>query len=51
VNPLAAIWLSLLRNPAHARAAGARGREMIEAGLGAAARSAGLVERLMASSR
>jgi 3-deoxy-D-manno-octulosonic-acid transferase len=46
-NPLAAIWLALLRNPAHRDAAGRRGRECIEAGLGAAARSAGLIERLM----
>jgi len=46
-NPLAAIWLALLRNPAHAAAAGRRGLESVEAGLGAAARSAGLVERLM----
>jgi 3-deoxy-D-manno-octulosonic-acid transferase len=46
-NPLAAIWLALLRNPGHAAAAGRRGLECVEAGLGAAARSAGLVERLM----
>jgi 3-deoxy-D-manno-octulosonic-acid transferase len=46
-NPLAAIWLALLRNPAHAAAAGRRARECVEAGLGAAARSAGLVQRLM----
>jgi 3-deoxy-D-manno-octulosonic-acid transferase len=50
-NPLAAIWLALLRNPAHAAAAGLRGRESVEAGLGAAARSAGLVERLMLGKR
>jgi len=47
-SPLAAIWLALLRHPAHAREAGARGLECIEAGLGAAARSSGLVERLVA---
>lgn len=46
-NPLAAIWLALLRNPGHAAAAGRRGLACVEAGLGAAARSAGLVERLM----
>ncbi|HEX7024103.1 MAG TPA: hypothetical protein VF187_04715, partial [Gemmatimonadales bacterium] len=46
-NPLAAIWLALLRNPHHARDAGRRALECVEAGLGAAARSAGLVERLM----
>lgn len=50
-NPLAAIWLGLLRNPGHAAAAGKRGRESVEAGLGAAARSAGLVERLMLGKR
>ena len=49
-NPLAAIWLALLRNPGHAAAAGRRGLECVEAGLGAAARSAGLVERLMEES-
>jgi len=48
VSPLAAIWLALLRHPAHAREAGARGLESLEAGLGAAARSSGLVERLVA---
>jgi 3-deoxy-D-manno-octulosonic-acid transferase len=46
-SPLAAIWLSLLRNPGHARAAGRRALECVEAGLGAATRNAGLVERLM----
>ncbi len=46
-NPLAAIWLALLRNPDHARAAGRRARECVEAGVGAAARSARLVELLM----
>jgi hypothetical protein len=46
-SPLAAIWLALLRNPEHARAAGRRGLECVEAGVGAAARNAGLVERLM----
>ncbi len=50
-NPLAAIWLALLRNPEHAAAAGRRGLESVEAGLGAAARSAGLVERLMLRER
>lgn len=50
-SPLAAIWLALLRNPAHAAAAGRRGLESVEAGLGAAARSAGLVERLMLPTR
>ncbi|HEV8355381.1 MAG TPA: glycosyltransferase N-terminal domain-containing protein [Gemmatimonadales bacterium] len=51
VNPLAAIWLALLRNPGHTRAAGYRARECVEAGLGAAARSAGLVDRLMERGR
>jgi 3-deoxy-D-manno-octulosonic-acid transferase len=46
-NPLAAIWLALLRNPAHGAAAGKRGLESVEAELGAATRSAGLIERLM----
>jgi 3-deoxy-D-manno-octulosonic-acid transferase len=46
-SPLAALWLALLRNPGHARAAGRRALECVEAGTGAAARSAGLVERLM----
>lgn len=46
-SPLAAIWLALLRNPDHARAAGRRALECVEAGVGAAARNAGLVERLM----
>lgn len=50
-SPLAALWLALLRNPAHAAAAGRRGRDVVEAGLGAAARSAGLVERLMSGAR
>jgi len=50
-NPLAALWLALLRNSAHAAAAGLRGLEVVEAGLGAAARSAGLVERLMQGAR
>ncbi len=50
-NPLAALWLALLRNPAHAAAAGKRGLETVEAGLGAAARSASLVERLMLPTR
>jgi 3-deoxy-D-manno-octulosonic-acid transferase len=46
-TPLAALWLALLRHPAHVRAAGQRGLEYLEAGVGAAARNAGLVERLM----
>jgi len=46
-GPLAAIWLALLRNPGHARAAGRRALECVEAGTGAAFRSVGLVERLM----
>jgi 3-deoxy-D-manno-octulosonic-acid transferase len=46
-SPLAALWLALLRSPGHARAAGRRGLECVEAGIGAASRSAGLVERLM----
>jgi hypothetical protein len=49
-SPLAAIWLALLRNPDHARAAGRRALEYVEAGAGAAARNAGLVERLMKES-
>jgi 3-deoxy-D-manno-octulosonic-acid transferase len=49
-SPLAAIWLALLRNPEHARAAGRRALEYVEAGAGAAARNAGLVERLMKES-
>ena len=47
LSPLATLWLALLRLPAHARAAGRRGLEYVEAGAGAAARNAGLVERLM----
>jgi 3-deoxy-D-manno-octulosonic-acid transferase len=50
-SPLAAIWLAMLRNPAHAQAAGRRGLAYVEAGVGAAARNAGLVERLMESGR
>ena len=50
-SPLAAIWLALLRNPEHARAAGHRALECVEAGVGAAARNAGLVERLMSPAR
>jgi len=46
-SPLAAIWLALLRNPEHAKAAGRRALECVEAGIGAAARNALLVERLM----
>ncbi|HEU5220334.1 MAG TPA: glycosyltransferase N-terminal domain-containing protein [Gemmatimonadales bacterium] len=49
-NPLAAIWLALLRNPDHARAAGRRALECVEAGLGAAVRSTHLVEALMSRS-
>jgi 3-deoxy-D-manno-octulosonic-acid transferase len=50
-SPLAAIWLAMLRNPAHAAAAGHRALECVEAGVGAAARNAGLVEHLMESGR
>jgi 3-deoxy-D-manno-octulosonic-acid transferase len=50
-SPLAAIWLALLRNPEHARAAGRRALECVEAGVGAAARNAGLVERLVKTAR
>jgi 3-deoxy-D-manno-octulosonic-acid transferase len=46
-SPLAAIWLALLRNPGHAAAAGRRAQQCIESGLGAADRSAKLVEKLM----
>ena len=46
-DPLAALWLALLRQPEAARAAGARGRRFVESGLGAAERSAGIVEELM----
>ncbi|HEV8150393.1 MAG TPA: hypothetical protein VGP61_09455, partial [Gemmatimonadales bacterium] len=46
-SPLAALWLALLRHPAHVHAAGGRGLQYVEAGIGAAARNAGLVERLM----
>jgi len=46
-SPLAALWLALLRHPAHLQAAGQRGLAYVEAGAGAAARNAGLVERLM----
>jgi 3-deoxy-D-manno-octulosonic-acid transferase len=49
-NPLAAIWLGMLRHPAHAAAAGRRARDFVEAGLGAAARSAGLIQKLMLDS-
>jgi 3-deoxy-D-manno-octulosonic-acid transferase len=48
-SPLAALWLALLRHPEHLRAAGRRGLEYVEAGVGAAAQSAGLVERLVLS--
>ncbi|NOT07475.1 MAG: hypothetical protein HOP28_04630 [Gemmatimonadales bacterium] len=51
VSPLASLWLALLRNPGHARAAGRRAREYVEAGAGAAARNAGLVERLVEAGR
>lgn len=46
-NPFAALWLALLRHPEHCRTAGARGRRFVESGLGAAARSAEIVEQLM----
>ena len=46
-TPLAALWLALLRHPAHAREAGRRGKAYVEAGAGAAERNARLVERLM----
>jgi 3-deoxy-D-manno-octulosonic-acid transferase len=46
-SPLAALWLALLRHPDHAEAAGRRGKQYVEAGAGAAARNAVLVERLM----
>lgn len=48
-SPLAALWLALLRHPAHLHDAGHRGLQYVEAGVGAAARNAGLVERLMRS--
>ena len=47
-SPLAALWLTLLRHPQHARAAGMRAREFVERGRGAAPRNARLVEALMA---
>jgi 3-deoxy-D-manno-octulosonic-acid transferase len=47
-NPLAALWLALLRHPSHAQAAGRRALEYVESGTGAADRSAELVERLVA---
>lgn len=46
-NPLASLWLALLRNPSHREAAGRRARQYVEGGVGAAARNAALVERLM----
>ena len=46
-NPIAALWLALLRHPAHARSAGKRGRARVEEGLGAADRNAEIVERVM----
>jgi len=46
-NPLAALWLALLRHPAHAQAAGRRALEYVEAGAGAAVRNAELVEGLV----
>ena len=46
-NPLAAVWLSLLRNRGHAEAAGQRGKAYVEEGLGAAERNAALVEKLV----
>lgn len=45
---LAGRWLAWLGDPGARTAAGVRARETIEAGLGAAARSADLVSRLMA---
>jgi 3-deoxy-D-manno-octulosonic-acid transferase len=46
-DPLAALWLALLGHPKAARAAGARGRQFVESGLGAAERNAEIVEQLM----
>ncbi|MGQ0702083.1 MAG: 3-deoxy-D-manno-octulosonic acid transferase [Gemmatimonadales bacterium] len=46
-HPLAALWLALLRHPGPAREAGRRGRAVVVAGAGAAARNAVIVERLM----
>jgi hypothetical protein len=46
-NPLAAIWLTLLRHPGHARAAGSRARAFVEQGCGAAERSARVIAALM----
>ena len=46
-DPLAALWLGLLRHPEHGRAAGGRGRRFVESGLGAAERNAEIVEQLM----
>lgn len=46
-SPFAALWLALLRHKEHARKAGRRGLRHVEAGLGAAARSARMIERLM----
>ncbi len=46
-DPLAQLWLRLLHNPALARDAGVRARGFVQGGLGAAARSATLVEHLM----
>jgi 3-deoxy-D-manno-octulosonic-acid transferase len=44
---LATLWQELLADPERARTAGAQGLKIVEAGTGAAARSAGLVEQLM----
>ncbi len=46
-DELVVLWLALLHDLEQARAAGARARAFVEAGLGAAARSAVLVEQLM----
>jgi 3-deoxy-D-manno-octulosonic-acid transferase len=46
-DPLAALWLALLRHPENGGAAGARGRRFVESGLGAAERNAAIVEELM----
>ena len=50
-NPLAALWLALLRHPAHAAAAGRRGLDYVEAGAGAALRNAELIEGLVERAR
>jgi 3-deoxy-D-manno-octulosonic-acid transferase len=50
-GPLPALWMALLRHPEHARAAGARARAFVERGLGAAERSAAIVEEMMTDGR